>query len=246
MLTRYVLILVALISSYSGFCQGSIPPVFRSQETLKGLNNGIGPTELLYGIPLPPAALVGDTYLSENWTRSSVLLYRDEKLLEGYLTRYDISEDMIQFKTKNGVKVLNGSNVKSLVWMDTVTKVRRYLINAKEFKDEDGTPFTGFFEVLSDGNIPLFKKTFIYVKKANYVVQFDVGSRDDVIQKLENYFYASGEVAIKIPSGKKKVIQLFKGKEAAMKEFIQSNSLDISKEHHLKAAFEKYNFLQPQ
>lgn len=99
------------------------------------------------------------------------------------------------------------------------------------------------FEVLSDGNIPLFKKTFIYVKKTNYVVQFDVGSKDDVIQKLENYFYANGELAIKIPSGKKKIIQLFKGKEEEMKEFIQSNALDLSKEHHLKAAFEKYNLL---
>lgn len=90
---------------------------------------------------MPAAALVGDTYLSENWRRSSVLLYRDEKLLEGYLTRYDISEDMIQFKTKNGIKVLNGTNVKSLVWIDTVTKGKSYLINAKEYKDENETPF---------------------------------------------------------------------------------------------------------
>lgn len=246
MLTRYAFILGALITSHSCFSQGSIPPVFRSQETLRGLNNGIGPTELLYGVPLPTAALVGDSYLNENWTRSIVLLYRDEKLLEGYLTRYDISEDMIQFITKNGIKVLNGASVKSLVWIDTVTNVRSYLINAKGYKDEKGTPFSGFFEVLSDGSLPLFKKTFIYVKKANYVVQFDVGSRDDVIQKLEDYFYANGEVAIKMPSGKKKVIQLFKGKEEEMKEFIQSNSLDISKEHHLKAAFEKYNLLLAQ
>lgn len=243
MLKRCVLIIGAFVAFHSGFCQGAIPVVFRSQETLKGLNNGIGATELLYGIPLPPAALVGDSYLSENWMLSSVMLYQDEKLLEGYLTRYDISEDMIQFKTKNGVKVLNGASVKSLVWIDTLSKVRSYLINAKEYTDETNTQLSGFFEVLSDGSLPLFKKTIISIKKANYMVQFDVGSRDDVIQKLENYFYEQEGNVFKVPSSKKKVIKLFNVKEAEIKNFIDSNSLNISQEHHLKAVFDKYNLL---
>ena len=243
MLRRCYLILGAFITSHSGFCQGAIPTVFRSQETLKGLNNGIGANELLYGIPLPPAALVGDSYLSENWMLSSVMLYQDEKLLEGYLTRYDISEDMIQFKTKNGVKVINGASVKSLVWIDTLSKSKSYFINAKEYKDEENTQLSGFFEVLSDGRLPLFKKTGISIKKANYMVQFDVGSRDDVIQKSENYFYEQGGTVYKVPSTNKKVIQLFKGKEAEIKNFIQSNSLNISQQHHLQAVFEKYNLL---
>lgn len=243
MLKRCVLILGAFITSVYGFSQGAIPTIIRSQETLRGLNNGIGSSELLYGIALPPGELIGDGYLSLDWRLSSVMLYREEKLLEGYLTRYDISGGVIEFKTINGVKIINEDNVKSLVWMDTINQIRNYLVNAKEYKDEDHTQMAGFFEVLSDGNFPLFKKTNISIKKANYVVQFDVGTRDDEIQKIEVYYYAQGVRVSKVPMNKGKLIKLFKGKESEIKNFIKANSLDVSQQHHLQAVFEKYNRL---
>ena len=97
--------------------------------------------------------------------------------------------------------------------------------------------------MLSDGSLPLFKKTEVSIKKANYVVQFDVGNRDDVIKKIESYYYAQGGRVFKVPSNKKKIIALCKGKEAEIKNFIQNNSLDVSQQHHLQAVFEKYNLL---
>jgi hypothetical protein len=245
MLKRCVLILGAFTSSVYGFSQsmGVIPPVIRSQETMRGLRNGIGPSELLYGIPLPPGELIGDGYLSLDWRLSSVMLYRDEKLLEGYLTRYDISGGVIEFKTINGVKIINGNNIKSLVWIDTISQTRSYLVNAKEYTDEDSTQLTGFFEVLADGKLPLFKKTNISIKLANYVPQFDMGTRDDVIQKLEIYYCAHGDKVSKVQLNKKKVIELCAGKETEIKNFIKTNSLDVSQQHHLQAVFERYNLL---
>ncbi|MBK5278936.1 MAG: hypothetical protein JJE09_08745 [Bacteroidia bacterium] len=243
MLKLGVLIIGSFAVYLNGFSQGAIPEVVRSQETLRGLYNGIGGSEILYGIALPPADLVGDSYLNANWKRSSVMLYQDEKLLEGYLTRYDIGENMIQFKTKNGAKIIDGDKIKSLVWIDTLSQARSYLINAKEYKNEEDVQMSGFFEVLSDGSLPFFKKTEISIKKANYVMQFDVGNKDDVIKKTVHYYYEQAGRVFIVPSNKKKIMQLFKGKEEEIKDFVKTNSLDISQEHHLNSVFEKYNLL---
>ena len=46
-------------------------------------------------------------------------------------------------------------------------------------------PFVGFFQILSDGKLPLMKSTKITVKKADYNAALNVGSPDDKILKSE-------------------------------------------------------------
>ena len=149
-----VLFLFSLMAVKSyGQSASALPPVIRASETLDNINE-LASGEVLYGIPQPEGKLIGDTYLNTNWMKSALLLYEKDKLLEGFPVRYDIQLDELEIKGKNGVKVLRGDKVKSFILVDSLTNSPKYFVNSKEYKNEDGVPKIGFFQVLSDGAMP--------------------------------------------------------------------------------------------
>ena len=198
---------------------------------------------MLYGIPLPEGKIIGDTYLDIHWNNASILLYESEKLIEGFPIRYDIMANEVEVKTKKGIRILQGIKIKSFVWVDSVTKAPDYFVNAKDFKDESNVPYSGFFQVLSEGSLPLFKKTEIDIKKADYNIQFNVGSQDDKILKKNEFYTLKDNQVVELPSSKKKIVALFGDKSEAMEVFIKENDLSITKGDQLKIIFEHYNSL---
>ena len=221
-----------------------IPPNVRAVNTIERLtdSNGLGTNEMMYGIPLPPGKVIGDTYLYPQWKRSAILLYDGNKLLEGFPIRYDIKADDLDVKSKNGVKVLAGKNVKSFIWVDSLLAEPTYFINAKEYK-LNGVPLSGFFEVLVDGKAPLFKKMLVTVKKADYNVQLSIGSRDDKILKNPEYYYSTGDEVIESPSSNKKLLPMFGDMKSEMGRFIDENDLSAKNEDDLIMIFKHYNTL---
>jgi len=197
---------------------------------------------MLYGIPLPEGKVVGDTYLSTEWKRSVILLYDNNKLIEGFPVRYDIKSDDLEVKGRSDIKVLEGRKIKSFMWIDSSRSEPYYFVNAKDFK-VGGVPLTGFFEVLADGNSPLFKKVNISVKKADYNVTLNMGSRDDKILKNSTYYFADGNRVSEIPGSKKKFLQLLKSKADEVESYMDENGLSIKKEEELVAIFKYYNSL---
>ncbi len=81
-----------------------------------------------------------------------------------------------------------------------------YLINAKDFKNSDNVPLTGFFEVLAEGTLPLLLKTKIVVKKPDYNEALNVGPRDTKILGNEKLYYAKVDHVFEVPSPKKKIL----------------------------------------
>jgi len=243
---RFILLILILYNVLSVSAQpGSvIPENVRAVNTIERLtdSNGLGTNEMMFGIPLPEGKVIGDTYLYKEWKRSVILLYDGNKLLEGFPIRYDIKADELDVKTVNGVKVLAGRNVKSFIWIDSARRDPYYFINAKEYKNE-GIALTGFFEVLVDGKIPLFKKMNVTIKQADYNVQLSIGSRDDKILKKPTYYYARGLEAIEVPGNKKKFLTLFKDKTEEVEKYISANALSVKKEDDLIRIFTYYNSL---
>jgi hypothetical protein len=226
-------------------CQPALPQNIRATNTLDRLLDfdGINNYDVLYGIPAENSKhVVGDTYLIAQWQKSTLLL-ADQKLLEGYLIRYNIHANELEVKTRTGIKVIYAKAVKSFITVDSATQAAKYFVSATAFKDHDGGTMDGFFQVLADGSIPLVKKTFIEVRKADYKVQFDMGSRDDKILKKEKYFYLKGNVAHELPAQKKKLIPVFGDRATEAANFIKVNGLSLKEEDHLKALFEHYNKL---
>lgn len=238
-------LLCFVIAESYGQDVSALPNSIRATSTLEGLNdiNGLGGGEILYGIPLPPSTVKGDFFLNSNWKMTTVLLYDQEKLLEGFPARYDINTNELELKAKNGIRVLKGDKIKSFIWVDSLSKKPTYFLNAKDY-NKDNVPLVGFFQVISDGHMPLFKKTSITIKKASYKVQFDVGSRENkILKKNDYYIIQDNHEIVELPHSKKKLLLFFGDQAPAVKEHIHTNSLDLNKEHHLKAIFDYYNSL---
>ena len=237
--------LILLTFASKCYAQAVVPPNVRASNTLDRLKESrdFGSADMLYGIPLPEGKIIGDTYLDIHWKNSSILLYESEKLIEGFPIRYDIMTDEVEVKSKKGIKILKGTKIKSFVWVDSVTKAPDYFVNAKDFKGESNVPYSGFFQVLTDGSLPLFKKTEIDIKKADYNIQFNVGSQDDKILKKSEFYTLKDEQVLELPSSKKKLIALFGDRSEAMEVFIKENDLSTTKPEQLKIIFEHYNAL---
>ena len=223
----------------------AVPNNVRASTTLQSITSGgeWNNNEVLYGIPMPPGKVVGDGYLNKNWMISSILLYQDDKLLEGYPVRYDIMLDELEVKGKSGVKVLEGPKVKSFSLVDSISGRPKFYVNAMEYKMEDNTPLVGFFEVLADGTLPLFGKPTVAVKRANYSVHFDVGTRDDQILKSYDYYTSHDGVVFPVPTSNRKLLALFGDKASAVNKFIRINSLSTGDPFHLARIFQYYNDL---
>jgi len=226
-----------------GYAQSVVPSNIRAANTLDRLVDldGLSNADMLYGIPLPEGKVIGDTYLEVQWKAASILLYEKDKLIEGFPARYDIYLNELEIKGKNGIKTLKGDKVKSFVWIDSLTNSPVYFVNAKEFKNEDNVTLTGFFQVLIDGSLPLFKKTKIDVKEADYNVQLNVGSLDDKILKKDELYVVKGHQVMEVPSSKKKLLQLFGDKSEDIQKFIKDNALKTNEEYHLTTIFKQYN-----
>jgi hypothetical protein len=240
---RSFIFAVALLLNCNAFCQvTAMPANLRAEMTLDRLRH-LSPNDLTYGIPLPDKKLVGDAYLHGDWKPGSMLLYASETFLEGYPVRYDMLRDEMEVKSRSGIKVIQGIKIKSFVWVDTLKGAPEYFVNAKDYKSDDGVPLNGFFQIMADGKLPLFKQTKATIQKANYVVQFDVGSRDDKIVKDDKFYYASDGKVFAVPGSRKKLLPLFGDQREKIEQFIRINSLNLKTEHHLQKIFEYYNSL---
>ena len=225
----------------SGLAQSnSLPSVIRAKNTLYDLSKtGVSPNNILYGIPIESGILVGDFFIDKKWNRTTILMYEKERLLEGYLTRFDIKSSNLEIKLNDGVKVLQGRRIKSLVWIDSLTNAPRYFLNAKDYS-LNNIELNGLLEVLIDGSYPLFKRVTTSVKKATYNVALDVGSKDEKIIKKEAYYFSEANKLIEVKR-KKDLLEYFKSRSGDLELFISNNKLSVSKENDLLTIFRYIN-----
>jgi hypothetical protein len=88
-------------SQISAQTSSAIPSRIQAQTSINKVvrPGGLRPSEIMAGIPPPPGEVIGDSYLAENWFKGSILLYREGDLIEGYLLKYDIQNDLLEIKT---------------------------------------------------------------------------------------------------------------------------------------------------
>jgi len=225
-----------LVSTIS-VAQWAIPGQMRTAYTLDQIadKDGFGVADILYGVPIEQGDVSSDHYLDKKWNTGTLLLYESEKMIEAYPVRYDVIGDALEIKAKNGIKRLNASKIKSIVWLDSISNVPSFFINGKEYT-RNGIPFSGFMEVLSDGPMPLLKKTNIWAKRSTYESEIEY----EMIYNTTQFFYSKGKEATKVGS-KKNLLAAFGDASAEIDSYIRINKLDVSKPKDLQKTFEYYN-----
>lgn len=201
---------------------------------------------MFYGIPPEPKEVVGNFYLDTKWNLASILLYRDQQVLEGFRVRYNINSNMFELMEpeNNLVSVMPGLRIQNIVWMDSSYKVPRYFVNGMDFK-EDGVPISGFFEVLVEGKLPLMRRTMAIFKESNYNTALMVGNRNDQIIKRNVYYYLMGKDLYEVPKKRKNLFQIFGDKAAEMERFVEENALNLKEKSTIFQLFTHYNAQYP-
>jgi hypothetical protein len=219
------------------------------QKTIRATNvsrllverpNFIGNT--IYGIAPEPKKLEGNFYLDTKWNIASILLYREQTVLEGFRVRYNINSNMFELMEpeNNLVTTMQGLRIQNIVWMDSSYKVPRYFVNGMDFK-EDGVPISGFFEVLVEGDLPLMRRTKAIFKESNYNTALMVGNRNDQIIKRNVYYYLKGKDLYEVPKKRKDLYKIFGEKAAEIEAFVEENEMDLKKTGSIFQLFTYYN-----
>jgi hypothetical protein len=233
------ILLVVLIPAVGQKPDNEVSKTVRANNIITSFsqfNQNLPVGQILTGMSTPSdSEIVGDTYWDGHWGKSSLLLYKNDQLIEGYITRYDIYKDEFDFKLQDDIRVLNGSKVKNIVWIDSVTNKTRFLVNAREYT-EDNVPMVGFLEILVDEEVALFKRIRIEVLKPDFSPALNVGSKDVRILKKEVFYYNNGNQLIRIKS-KKSLETLFAGKSRQMDAFIKNEGIKFNNEADLIKLF---------
>src|SRR5689334_8425733 len=128
------LIIVLLIACQYSFSQTAVPTQIRAKMTLEGLGNGLSKGDLLYGVPLPPGNVIGDAYLNKTWNPAKIFMYGG-KVIDGFAVRYDIKNEVLEIKARNGIKILETRLIQTLVWADSTSGEQTFFVNAAEYRE---------------------------------------------------------------------------------------------------------------
>jgi len=232
------LLIVFLIRCLSA--QTPLDKYVRANNAITQMSSGnlMQQSDLIYQVRSSyKSEVVGDSYLSKSFGRSSIFL-ANGKMLEGFLTRYNIQSDEFEFKLQGGLKFMKGTNVKNMVWVDSLDHSTRYLVDARDFYRR-GVPLTGFLEVLVEGEVPLMKRILIETIRPNYNMALDVGSKDFTIVKTEKFFFAikTELIEAKKRTTKKALLHL----SIEVEDFCERESINWNKQSDLVRLFQYIN-----
>ena len=221
-----------IIAVHGAWAQAVVPNQVRAANTFDRINTmgGVTSSSLMYGLPLPPGERVADFYFDTKWNKSAIMLFGREHEIVGYTVKYDVKNERVEVMTREGIKILACSTIKTLAWVDSVTRENIFFVNAVEYKSEDKV--VGLLESLVEGKATLLKKTNLIVVKPDYIPALDVGTRDEKLRREEVYFVALGQQLYKI-SNKENLVSIFKGKESSINDFIKINKLKVKHEEDL-------------
>lgn len=199
-------------------------------------NNTLKGGDIIYQIPSGDVPqVIGNPYFDEKWSASSINLYDNQKLLEGYFVRFNIVNYEFEIKTKSGIGILSGSRVRDIVLIDSVTRQPRVLVNFKEISDSDEKIKKGFYELLEDGKFKLFKQTEIEILQPTYNVALNVGSKDFKILRKVRYYFTDASNNTRIV--KRKSLE----KDDSVRSFSKREKLDFENEQQLIKLFKFMN-----
>jgi hypothetical protein len=238
------LIPVVLITLIQAKAQSNnvVPDNVRASNVIDGItSNVVSPGYLLYGIPEAPGGIIGDVYLNSDWKKISLKIFGQEREFNNYKCRVNLHTNQIEIEIDELVKVINADRVESFSWNEENDGGKRLYCNANKYKINN-MPHSGFLEILSDGKIMLLKETRIIIKKPDFNVQLNVGSKSTRIIKEETIYFTKETELVNVRSVKnKKFYSLFEGLTSEVEEFAKEKQLRISAEEDLVSIFKYYN-----
>ena len=144
----------------------------------------------------------GSGYLYEDWVLADVVMAGDRKIFRDLMVKIDVQQNLLEIQYNDEIKLLNASQTLSFtVKPDKDTFLTRNALDP-DYPD-------GFFKVLCNGETALLIHYLTDIKKANYNVAMDVGSKDDeIIVVNQSYIVFEGDL-LPVGNTRKKLLRQF-------------------------------------
>lgn len=205
----------------------------------------------LFTIKGPAGRLLGDPYLDTNWQAGNVKFYNrlvtsaSSDSVAGVPVRLDLSTDEVELKASatdiKVIKVAKGPSVRFFELNKPAGPASRY-VNVREYRGE-AVPATGFFEQLVKGKLELLLYPSVYIRRADYNVALNSGTKDDEFIKRVAWYVASNQQVTKFTPGKKAMLELMADKKDLMEAYVKQEKSDWKSRKGLAAIVTYYNSL---
>jgi len=146
--------------------------------------------------------LVGSFYLNDNWAETDIYLMNDSTVLRDINTRIDLSNNVLEIKTKKDTLVLPTYRIKILYYKEA----KRFFVTENVVK----SPISGFYQVLVNDKYSLLCQPKVKVKRSDFNVITNSGSRDDKIIQHKFYYLFFDDTLVKLEKRKGKFKKQFR------------------------------------
>lgn len=244
---RFIL-LSLLIGATTAFAQSNED--FMSQSTRDRLNYTTVTSSVstsLFTIKGPAGKLLGDPYLDTIWQAGTVKFYNrigtslTSDSLSNIPVRIDLNANEVEVRA--GAKDIRAVKASAIRYVDVGTSVSKSrFLNVNEYQVE-GNSLSGFFEQIVTGKLQLLLHPSVYIRRANYNVAMNTGSKDDELIKKFDWYTATGKQATKFSPGKKALLELMADKKEQIEAYLKNEKADLKSRAGLASVFMYYNTL---
>ena len=154
----------------------------------QAMKSGIKLGEALYTSKPFVKQLEGSPYLLDEWMKAVLRLKSISKPFSTEKLKYDVANMFFDMLISDEIKSINGIHVSGFDLIDQNENVRQFE-SCKQFKF-DGVALTGFFEILYEGDLKLFERSYVYIKPATYNKALMIGEKNDKMIVKKEYYYA--------------------------------------------------------
>ena len=208
-------------------------------------NNGNG---TLWGIKGPAGQVIGNPYLDTTWQAGIVKFYGKLGMsahvdsLVGVPVRLDLISHEVEIRAgANDIRAAQANRVRYVLMNNRMGSTSLF-VNAREYRGE-ADDLNGFIELVSPGKLTLLEYPSIHVRKGNYNVALNTGTKDDELVLQKSWYVVRDKKAIRFSPGKKAVLSLMADKEDQIEAFLKAEKPDLKSRAGLVSVFSHYNKL---
>ncbi|WP_020601512.1 hypothetical protein [Spirosoma spitsbergense] len=219
-----------------------------TRDRINFTNLSIPNTGTLWGIKGESGRLIGNPYLDTTWQAGIVKFYgklgmsTNVDSLVGVPVRLDLVANEVEIRA--GAKDIRAAQANRVryVLMNNPRGTTSLFINAREYRGE-ADDLKGFVELITPGKLTLLEYPTIHIKRANFNVALNTGTKDDELILQKNWYVVRDKKAVKFSPGKKAVLVLMADKEDQITTFLKAEKPDLKSRDGLLSVFSYYNKL---
>lgn len=188
-----------------------------------------------------PSQLTAKNYFSLSWRTGRIYLFNQQAILDQQI-RYDLDNNLIEIKTEDDTKIVEGFKVRRFEWIDDNNE-RSLFVNAAGY--QYSIWMEGFYRILAEGKISLLERTEIKVETDNTTGSEEIEryEKDTEPDELEKKLYVAQGNIIRDLGRKKEILNHFGEKASKVEAYSKDHGLSFRDQNDLTQIVEFYNSL---